>query len=118
MRFVVIGIPYAKKKVRGYVKGPKDWATAILKQTKGLKVIDYPCIFEVRFILLANKFPSDLPFGPDLDNLLKHFLDCLQKTCLENDSLIIKLIASKSKIRKNEKPGAKVMVRSRDSSRR
>ena len=111
MKFKLVGIPYSKSKVKGDINAPKQWTEAVRKQMEFEEnKIDYPCRMEVEFILPSDKFPNDFPCGPDLDNLLKRLLDALQPSFLENDSLIIELIASKRRVKKNEEPGAIVSI--------
>src|SRR5439155_4736851 len=81
-KFFVAGIPYGKRKVRGNREGPTQWTRSVKGATRGLDTINGPCRLDVDFILPASKFPSDVPFGSDLDNLLKNLLDALGKTIL------------------------------------
>ena len=78
------GIPYGKRKGRGDVGAPAKWAEAVVRQTRRLPKVDGPCMLRVTFLLPPDKFPADLPFGMDLDNLLKGFLDPLGETVFKN----------------------------------
>ena len=69
----ISGIPYARNKVRGNPFGPKEWTEAVKLQTKDLPKIKDACILKVTFLLPADKYPKDYPYGSDLDNLLKRF---------------------------------------------
>ena len=93
---------------------PKEWTQAIIDQTKNLPQIPDACILRVTFLLPPDKFPSDLRFGPDLDNLLKRFLDALGKTCfarsLGGDSCVISLHASKAYVESKEEAGAALEI--------
>ena len=97
MKFEIKGIAYGKNKRLGNLLAPKVWKEEIVKQTSHLPKVEYPCEMIIEFLLPQDKFPSDFPYGPDLDNLLKCFLDALERTILKNDSLIAKVIASKKK---------------------
>jgi Holliday junction resolvase RusA-like endonuclease len=106
----ISGIPYAKSKTRGRKDAPKQWTDEIISQTKDLPKVQEACILKVTFLLPPDKFPTDFPYGPDLDNLLKRFLDALGKTIFEDtaggDSCIVSLHAMKTKVESNEEAGA------------
>jgi len=100
------GIPCGRKrKTRGDMSSPSKWKEAVIAQTASKTKIDYPCEIKVEFIIQHNQCPKDRPFGPDVDNLLKVFLDILQETILEDDNLVIKLSAAKRVHFPYEKPG-------------
>ena len=113
-KFFVAGIPYGKRKVRGNREGPTQWTRSVKGATRGLDTINGPCRLDVDFILPASKFPSDVPFGSDLDNLLKNLLDALGKTILRNaegrDSAILEINARKRKARPGERTGARISL--------
>ncbi len=69
------GIPYGKYKRRGKVNAPLEWTQKIKDQTKDLPKVKEACVLKITFLLPPDKFPKDFPYGPDLDNLLKRFLD-------------------------------------------
>jgi len=106
----IIGIPYAKTKTRGNVKGPEVWTQSIINQTKDLPTVDGPCILRVTFLMPPDKYPTDFPYGPDIDNFLKRFQDALNETIFQNapggDSCIMLLEASKVKVHNHEEAGA------------
>jgi Holliday junction resolvase RusA-like endonuclease len=110
----ISGVPYARSKVRGNALAPKQWTEAVIKQTKHLPKIKEACILKVTFLLPADKFPKDYPYGSDLDNLLKRFQDALNETIFSDakgkDSCIISLTASKVKISSAEEAGALLEV--------
>lgn len=95
------GIPYGMNKTRGDMLAPQLWTQAIINQTADLPRVSEACILRVTFFLPADKFPSDFPYGPDLDNLLKRFLDALNTTIFcnskGNDSCVISMHAAKTK---------------------
>ncbi|VAX23598.1 hypothetical protein MNBD_NITROSPINAE04-2754 [hydrothermal vent metagenome] len=106
----IVGIPYAKTKTLGDTSAPKKWTDAVIKQTENLPKIEKSCSMKITFFLPSDKYPSDYPYGPDLDNLLKRFLDALNKTILREapgkDSCIVKLEAEKKMEKEKEKCGA------------
>jgi Holliday junction resolvase RusA-like endonuclease len=109
------GVPYARSKSKGRLGAPRVWTSAVVEQTAGLPLIAGPCQLEVEFVLPWDKFPSDLPFGMDLDNLLKRLLDALGTTVLQSapggDSAIVSLQARKRPLRQGEEPGARITFR-------
>jgi len=108
------GVPYSKHKRRGRVDAPEEWTQKIIDQTKDLPKVKKACVLNVTFLLPSDKFPTDLPYGPDLDNLLKRFLDALNKTIFSEtsgkDSCIISLNVMKTKIGLESEPGALLEV--------
>jgi len=106
----ISGIPYGKFKTRGQKNALKDWTEDVIKQTQNLPKVREACILRVTFLLPPEKFPSDFPYGPDLDNLLKRFLDALNETIFENtpggDSCVISLNVMKTKVDSSKEAGA------------
>jgi Holliday junction resolvase RusA-like endonuclease len=106
----ISGVPYSKKKTKGQLQAPQHWTDAIIQQTKDLPKVQEACILKVTFLLPPDKFPTDLPYGPDLDNLQKRFLDALNETVFKDtpghDSCIISLSAIKTKVESQEEAGA------------
>ncbi|MHC4214535.1 MAG: RusA family crossover junction endodeoxyribonuclease [Planctomycetota bacterium] len=86
------------------------WTEAIVKQTAHLPKISEACIVRVTFFLPCDKFPKDFPYGPDLDNLLKRFLDALNETVFSEskgkDSCILSINATKTKVDSPDESGA------------
>ncbi|MCG8334113.1 MAG: RusA family crossover junction endodeoxyribonuclease [Proteobacteria bacterium] len=103
------GVPYSQNKARGNKEGPKEWTDRVIQETKQLEKVKDACILKVSFLLPPDKFPKDFPFGPDLDNLLKRFLDALTQTVFSeaqgNDSCVISMNVSKVKVESAEKAG-------------
>jgi hypothetical protein len=68
------------------VKEPRRFSGAGKVERSGthsdsyLPRISEVCILKVTFLLPPDKYPKNLPYGPDLDNLLKRFLDLLNET--------------------------------------
>jgi Holliday junction resolvase RusA-like endonuclease len=106
----ISGIPYGKFKTRGQKNALKDWTEEVIKQTQNLPKVREACILRVTFLLPPDKFPSDFPYGPDLDNLLKRFLDALNETIFKDtqgdDSCVVSLHAMKTKVDSLKEAGA------------
>lgn len=106
------GSPYAQAKTRGDLEAPARWSAAVVEHTRHLPPVLGPTALEVEFVLPPDKFPRDLPYGMDLDNLLKRLFDALAKTVLSQvegkDSAIVHLTARKRKARAGEATGARV----------
>jgi len=106
----IIGVPYSRYKRRGRVAAPKAWTDSIVEQTKNLPKIKEACIVKITFLLPSDKFPKDYPFGPDVDNLLKRFLDALNATVFKDskgkDSCIISLTVMKARVDSETEAGA------------
>src|SRR3989338_1170832 len=103
----VYGVPYCRHKRRGAVDAPKIWTAEVIKQTAYTPLVTYPCHLKVIFYLPEDKFPSDCPYGPDLDNLLKRLMDGLNETIFRNvvgkDSCVVRVTARKMKVSSMEK---------------
>ncbi|MBU4186294.1 MAG: RusA family crossover junction endodeoxyribonuclease [Proteobacteria bacterium] len=103
------GVPYSRAKTRGNVEAPKEWTKAIEEQTQFLPKVKEACIMKVTFLLPPNKFPKDLPYGSDLDNLLKRFMDALNETIFSEtvgkDSCVVSMHVSKVKVENEEESG-------------
>lgn len=69
---------------------------------------------KVTFLLPPNKFPSDFPHGPDLDNLLKRFMDALNDTVFSDtpggDSCVVMLTVMKTKVSSDAEAGVHLEV--------
>ncbi len=115
IRAFIHGNPYVKKKTRGRKEGPKEWVAAVKSQTRDLGKISERCELEAEFVLWPGSAPSDHPYGPDLDNLLKNLLDGLNDTILENaesgDGAIVRLVASKRTRQGDEPTGVRIVMR-------
>ncbi|MBI3189886.1 MAG: RusA family crossover junction endodeoxyribonuclease [Ignavibacteriales bacterium] len=110
----IYGVPYSQHKKRGNVDGLKVWSDEVIEQTRELPKIKEACIMKVTFLLPPDKFPKDFPYGSDLDNLLKRFLDALNKTIfvetIGKDSCIISLHVTKTKVDSQKESGALLEV--------
>jgi Holliday junction resolvase RusA-like endonuclease len=106
----ISGIPYGKFKTRGQKDALKVWTAEVIKQTQHLPRVQEACILRVTFLLPPDKFPSDFPYGPELDNLLKRFLDALNETIFKDtrggDSCVISLHVIKTKVESSKEGGA------------
>ena len=69
---------------------------------------------KVTFLLPPDKFPSDFPYGPDLDNLLKRFMDALNHTIFSGthggDSCVVMLTVMKTKVATSIEAGVHLEV--------
>ncbi|MGD0355554.1 MAG: RusA family crossover junction endodeoxyribonuclease [Dehalococcoidia bacterium] len=108
------GIPYGQWKVKGDLTGPKIWTETIVINTRDFPKIKKPSMAHIVFILPAEKYPKDHPFGPDLDNLLKRLFDALNQTILSEakgqDGIIVEVIATKHKAAQKEEAGVKLSI--------
>jgi Holliday junction resolvase RusA-like endonuclease len=81
------------------VNGCTEWTDKIVEKTANLKKITGPCLLRVTFKLPQGKFNVSNPFGTDIDNLLKRFLDALSRTVFSDapgkDACIVSLDATK-----------------------
>ncbi|MDO8577679.1 MAG: RusA family crossover junction endodeoxyribonuclease, partial [Dehalococcoidales bacterium] len=73
------------------------------------------CKVEITFVLPSNKYPTDCPYGSDLDNLLKRFFDALNKTIFLDvagkDGSVVELTAFKRKATDADPTGAYLNIR-------
>ena len=110
IRGFIKGVPYSQNKTRGDTAAPQAWSENIIKQTNDIEKIIGPCMLRITFMLPSNKFPDDLPYGSDLDNLLKRFCDAVSKTILSKapgkDSCILNIEASKARVTNISDAGA------------
>lgn len=106
----ILGIPFGQKKVKGDVSAPPKWTRAVVDQTKDLPKVRGACLLRVTFLLPEDKFPTDLPYGPDLDNLTKRLLDALSQTIFSQapgkDSCVIALHVMKTRVDSVDQAGA------------
>jgi Holliday junction resolvase RusA-like endonuclease len=111
------GIPYGQGKTTGDTEGHGRWTEAVKQATESLPPVKRRCSMIVVFVLPENKFPNDLPEGPDLDNLMKLLLDALNDTVFSKakgkDSCVVQLVVSKHKALQNEPLGARVIIADR-----
>lgn len=110
IRKQIFGIPYSQWKVCGSKTGPDEWSKAVENQTTDLPEVKTPCLLRITFLLPPDKFPSDHPYGCDLDNLLKRFFDALNKTIFRNapgkDGCIMSLEVTKTRVDSQDEAGA------------
>jgi Holliday junction resolvase RusA-like endonuclease len=110
----ISGVPYSRVKSRGDREAPQRWSEAVVKQTQGLPCVKEACLVKVTFLLPPDKFPSDYPYGPDLDNLLKRFMDALNQTVFReaegHDSCIVSLTVLKTRVASPAEAGAHLEI--------
>ena len=115
----ISGEPYCQDKTKGNVLGKQDWSQAIIAATKDLPKITSRCKAEITFVLPLNKYPTDHPYGSDLDNLLKRLFDALNETVFSvaagKDGAVVEVIASKRKASENDPPGAHIKIQEIDN---
>jgi Holliday junction resolvase RusA-like endonuclease len=108
------GVPYSKQKARGNQEAPAKWSAEVVRQTGELPKIKDACLMKVTFLLPPDKYPRDMPYGPDLDNLLKRLLDALNQTIFSGakggDSCIVSLTVMKTKVSSYEESGVHIEV--------
>jgi Holliday junction resolvase RusA-like endonuclease len=108
------GVPYAKSKMRGKVDAPAQWTKKVIEQTKDLPKVQNACFLKITFLLPPDKFPPNFPYGPDLDNLLKRFLDALNQTVFSEtpgkDSCVVSLQVMKTKVDDESMAGAHIEI--------
>ena len=108
------GVPYGQLKGKGDVNAPARWTQAVKQATINLPKVEGPCFMIVVFVLPENKYPSDLPYGPDLDNLMKRLFDALNKTIFSEvpggDSSVVQLMVSKRRALLDEPTGARIIL--------
>ena len=108
-RIRVRGVPYPQTKATGNVEGRKDWTEAIVKATQNLRKVNGPVLVRVTFRLSREKFHEANPYGTDIDNLLKRFLDALSMTILSEapgkDACIVALEAAKVLVKNPSESG-------------
>jgi Holliday junction resolvase RusA-like endonuclease len=108
------GVPYSKQKVSGNLLAPQKWSDEVVRQTADLPKINDACLMKVTFLLPPDKFPRDVPYGPDLDNLLKRLLDALNSTIFSEakgkDSCVVSLTVMKTRVSSSEEAGVHIEV--------
>jgi len=110
----ISGIPYARNKHRGNLSAPKEWTDAVIKQTAHLPKIEDACLLRITYRLPRKHIPKNFPYGTDLDNLNKRFLDGLSKTVFSNtagkDSCVIAMETMKVIVDSYEEAGANIEI--------
>ena len=105
----VRGVPYPQSKATGNIEGRLHWTEKVIEKTAGLRKVTGPCLLRVTFKLPSDKFNGKNPYGTDLDNLLKRFLDALSKTVFSEapgqDACVVSLEASKVHVQNPKEAG-------------
>ena len=108
-RLRIRGIPYPKLKSTGNIDGRLKWTATVVEKTKGMRKVSGPCLLRVTFRLPKDKFHEKNPFGTDLDNLLKRFLDALSETVFSEapgkDACVVTLEATKVLVKNSNEAG-------------
>jgi Holliday junction resolvase RusA-like endonuclease len=108
------GVPFSKNKSRGDLDAPARWRESVIEQTLRLRRVTDACVLKATFLLPPDKFPSDLPYGSDLDNLLKLLLDALNETIFSDangkDSCVVSLTAMKTRVSSREEAGVHLEI--------
>ena len=103
------GVPYGMQKARGDIQAPARWTARIIEATQSLPRVKEACVMKITFLLPPDKYPADLPFGPDIDNLLKRFLDALNQTIFfeakGKDSCVVAITAMKTRVASSQEAG-------------
>jgi len=111
---LIKGIPYSRNKSRGNLGAADQWSEQVKLQTASLPRVKEACALKVTFLLPPDKFPKDFPYGPDLDNLLKRFMDALNETVFSDthggDSCVVMLTVMKTKVATIAEAGAHLEV--------
>lgn len=109
------GIPYgAGRRTRGNIEALERWSQTVKLQTENLPKVKEACLMKMTFLLPTDKFPTDFPYVPDLDNMLKRFLDALNETIFSEapgkDSCNISMNVTKTKVMKQEESGVHLEI--------
>ena len=114
INLLVKGVPYSRNKSRGNLGAADKWSEQIIDQTANLPRVKDACALKATFLLPPNKFPTDFPHGPDLDNLLKRFMDALNHTIFSEtpggDSCVVMLTVMKTKVVSESSAGVHLEV--------
>lgn len=109
------GIPYGQWKARGKKEAAAVWSDVVKLATSNLPKLVGPCSVSVSFVLPLDKFPTDHPYGPDLDNLVKRLFDALNETIFTEmpgkDGAVIELSACKHAAKPDEPPGIRLVIK-------
>ncbi len=111
----ISGASASRFKVKGDKKSVKNWRNNVIEQTKdGIGIINKECRMKVIFKFHSSRYPTDFPYGPDLDNHIKNLWDGLNETIFKNapghDSCVKILHASKHKVEKEKEAGVKIEI--------
>lgn len=114
LRIKIFGIPYAKAKSGGDKQAPKHWTDRVVAATKDSPKVKDACLVRVTYLIPRKNIPKDFPYGTDIDNLNKRFLDALSQTIFSEakgkDSCVIALEAMKVIVESDSDAGAALEV--------
>lgn len=116
----VKGGAYGAFKNRGNKAGIKVWQQAVIAATRDSTRVKGPCKLVLRFILPPDRYPSDHPYGPDVDNLAAAVLDALNETIFSmvpgKDGAVLWLEVMKLKASTPAEAGLDIIVESLPAS--
>lgn len=106
--------PFAKAYTGRRPKAPHAYDQAVITATQQWPLVKNECQFRATFLLGPSKFSDSRFLGPDLDNLLKRLLDNLKQTIFHppesDDSFIVSVDATKTKVSTNSEMGVFIEV--------
>lgn len=110
----ISGVPYARSKSRGNLQAPAEWTEIVVRETRDLPKIADACLLRITYLLPRSHVPADYPFGTDLDNLNKRFLDALNQTVFSDargkDSCVVAMETMKVIVESKEDAGAHIEI--------
>ena len=103
---IIKGGAYGAFTSRGNKVGVKEWQMIVKQATERTPKIKGPCKLQLRFVLPPNRYPTDHPYGPDVDNLASAVMDALNETIFSDvpgkDGAVLWLETLKLKAEKEE----------------
>jgi len=111
----IVGFPVSKFKIKGNKNKTEEWKTAVIRQTQdGVGLLKSECKMKVVFKFHSSQYPTDFPYGPDLDNCIKNLWDALNETLFLKvtgcDSCVKQLDVSKYKYDDSGKCGTIIKI--------
>ncbi|MEJ5991963.1 RusA family crossover junction endodeoxyribonuclease [Ramlibacter sp. PS3R-8] len=103
------GKPYMGKRP----DAPRAWIESICSSTKSWPIVVDACLLRVTFLLPPSKFSNSKFLGPDLDNLMKLFLDALKNTVFRDpsdDSFVVPMEVAKTRVESDDNAGAMLEI--------
>jgi hypothetical protein len=109
----ITGEPFGKPYQGKRKDEPAKWDAKIQAATLNWPKVDNACLLRVSFLLPPDKFADPALLGPDLDNLLKRFLDALKTTVFakpSDDSFVVSIEAAKTRVGSISEAGAQLEI--------
>jgi Holliday junction resolvase RusA-like endonuclease len=106
-------VPFAKPYLGKRPQDAASYDAAVEAATAAWPKVANACQLRATFALPPNKFHDKACLGPDLDNLLKRLLDDLKTTIFAppaDDSFIVSLEASKTKVASESEAGVHIEI--------